>query len=64
MAASRKWAGAHWRFLLLAGVALIFGLLLRVGRPVRADQSSSQNAREIHLGRVRSDTLYAFDRVD
>jgi HEAT repeat protein len=34
-------------------------LLLHVGRTVRADQSNSQNTREMHLGRVRPDALYA-----
>ena len=59
MAASRKWASAQWGLLLLAGGAIIIALLLHVGRSVRADQSSSQNVREIHLGRVRPDALYA-----
>ena len=60
MAASRKWASAQW------GVSLLAGrrdghraLLLHVGRSVRADQSNSQNVREIHLGQVRPDALYA-----
>ena len=59
MGATRKWASAHWGILLLAGGAMIGALLLHVGRSVRADQSNSQNVREIHLGRVRPDALYA-----
>ena len=59
MAASRKWASAQWGILMLAGGAMIIALLLHVGRSVRADQSNSQNVREIHLGQVRPDALYA-----
>ncbi len=43
----------------MAGGAVIVALLLNAGRSARAGQSNSQNVREIHLGRVRSDTLYA-----
>ena len=43
----------------MAGGAVIVALLLNAGRSARADQSNSQNVREIHLGRVRSDALYA-----
>ena len=50
MAASRKWASAQWGILMLAGGATVLALLLHVGRSVRADQSNSQNVREIHLG--------------
>ena len=59
MGASRRWASAQWGLLLLAGGAMMAALLLHVGRSVRADQANSQNVREIHLGRVRLDTLYA-----
>ncbi len=59
MAASRKWASAQWGILMLAGGAMIIALLLHGGRSVRADQSNSQNVREIHLGQVRPDALYA-----
>jgi hypothetical protein len=38
---------------------MIVTLLIHDGRSVRADQSNSQNVREIHLGRVRPDALYA-----
>ena len=38
---------------------MMAALLLHVGRSVRADQSNSQNVREIHLGQVRPDALYA-----
>jgi len=56
---SSSWAKARWGMLLLVGVAAVVVLLLHVGRSVRADQTDSQNAREIHLGRVRPDSLYA-----
>ncbi len=59
MAASRKWAGTQWGILMLAGGATIIALLLHVGRSVRADQPNSQNVRQVHLGRVRADALYA-----
>jgi HEAT repeat protein len=59
MTASRKWARAQWGILLLAGGAIITSSLLHVGRSVRADQSNSQNVRDIHLGQVRPDSLYA-----
>jgi HEAT repeat protein len=59
MAESRKWARAQWGILLLAGGLVLGALLLRVGRSVQADQPQAQNAREIHLGRVRPDALYA-----
>jgi len=59
MAASRKWASAQWGILMLAGGAMLIALLLHVGRSVRADQSNSQNVRQVHLGRVRPDALYA-----
>ena len=59
MGASRKWASAQWGILLLAGGAMMVALLLHGGRSVRADQANSQNVREIHLGRVRPDALYA-----
>ena len=59
MRATRKWAGTHWGFLLLAGGATVIALLLHVGRSVRADQAGSQNVREIHLGHVHPDALYA-----
>ena len=59
MAASRKWASAPWGILMLAGGAIVIALLLHVGRFVRADQANSQNVRQVHLGRVRPDALYA-----
>ncbi len=59
MAASRKWAGRHWKFLLLAGAAIVVALLLHVSRSVQAGQTGSQNVREVHLGHVRADALYA-----
>ena len=59
MVVLRKSASAQWGILLLTGGAMIIALLLHVGRAVQADQSSSQNAREIHLGQVRPDALYA-----
>ena len=59
MVATRKWARANWGILLLAGGAIIIGLLLNAGRTVRADQTVSQNVRNIHLGQVRPEALYA-----
>ena len=59
MAPLRNWACAKCGILLLAAAAIVIALLLHVGRSVRADQSNSQNVREIHLGKVRIDALYA-----
>ena len=59
MAASRRWASTPWGISLLVSGAMVSALVLHVGRSVRADQSNSQNVREIHLGRVRPDGLYA-----
>ena len=59
MGATRKWAKANWGLLLLAGGAIIIGLLLNASRAVRADQAAAQNVRNIHLGQVRPDALYA-----
>lgn len=59
MARTRKWARTHWGSLLLMGGAIMMVALLRVGHAVRADQSNTQEIREIHLGHVRADALYA-----
>src|SRR5579862_4537642 len=59
MGAIRKWSRAQWALLLLAGVVVTGVALLQAGRTVRADQSNAQNVREIHLGQVRADALYA-----
>jgi HEAT repeat protein len=59
MVVSKKSVSTQWWVFLLVGGAMIFALMLHVGRSVRADQSSSQNVRSIHLGQVRPDSLYA-----
>ncbi len=59
MGASRNWARAQWGLLLLAGGAMTVALLVHGSRTARADQSNSQNVREIHVGQVHPDALYA-----
>ncbi len=59
MGATKKWTSAHWGVLLLATGAIVTAMLLHDSRPVRADQSSTPTVREIHLGQVRPDALYA-----
>jgi HEAT repeat protein len=59
MGVIRKWSRAQWALLLLAGVVVTGVAILQVGRTVRADQSNAQNVREIRLGQVRADALYA-----
>ncbi len=59
MGATRRWSRAQWGILALAGAVVTGVALLQVGRTVRADQPIAQNVREIHLGQVRADALYA-----
>src|ERR1035438_8812886 len=59
MGALRKSGRAQWGGILLLAVAMVVALMLHSGRTAQADQSNSQNVREIHLGQARPDALYA-----
>jgi HEAT repeat protein len=59
MGAAKKWAGSHWGILILAVAAMAALAFLHDNPSVRADQSVAPNVREIHLGQVRANGLYA-----
>ena len=59
MGALRKSGRAQWGGILLLAGAMVVALMMHSSRTVQADQLNSQNVREIHLGQVRPDALYA-----
>ena len=59
MSALNKFTSAQRGILFAIAGTMVIALLLHDRRPVRADQSASQNTRQIHLGRVRPDANYA-----
>ncbi len=59
MAVAKKWAGRNRGILFLVAALTIAAAFLYGNLSVRADQTATSNVREIHLGQVRPDSLYA-----